>query len=86
MTRIVLLSLAAAVATPAFADTPIQFERDGIRYVASIKQQAGVQHIVGRELISGRTFDLRVAKGRVSGDYAGSRVSYVTPGDVVAAN
>ena len=77
--RVLILFGAAAIAAPALADTPLQFERDGIAYVATIAERDGVKYISGHEVGSDRTFKLRVRNGRVTGDYAGDYVSYAEP-------
>ena len=82
MTRILLsvAALAATLSAPALAETAqsFKFTRDGISYVAKVRDTGRVQFISGHEVASGRSFDLRVANGRVSGNYAGSPVSYTT--------
>lgn len=80
MTKFLLPILAlGAVAAPAVAapaDQPIAFERDGIRYVATVKTVGETTVIEGRELDSGKTFSLRARNGYVQGTYGANPVSY----------
>lgn len=69
-------------AAPAFAQAevkPVAFERDGIRYQATVRTENGVTYISGKEVDTGRPFELKVANGRVIGRYAGSDVRYAAP-------
>lgn len=80
MTKLVLfLAATAAIAGPALADTPLQFERDGVTYVGSISEHDGAKYITGHEIGSNRTFNLRVVNGQVTGEYGGDYVSYAEP-------
>ncbi len=80
MTKFLLPLVLVGAAAPAFAgttqDKPLTFERDGIHYVATVKTVGTVMMISGREVESGRTFDLRAKNGRVDGTYGTSPVSY----------
>lgn len=81
MTKFLLPLLALTVAAPAFAApaaqvAPISFERDGISFIGTVETRGELQLISGREVQSGRPFDLVVKKGRVSGTYGDARVSY----------
>ena len=76
------LPVIVLAATPALAQPevrPVAFERDGIRYQATVRTEDGVTYISGKEVDSGRPFELKVAKGRVVGRYAGSDVRYAAP-------
>lgn len=89
MTKFVLslsaaaLTIATPAAPPALAqDAPKieEFTRDGVTYVATSTFAAnGDRIIAGYVKSSGRTFLLRVAKGRVRGNFAGQDVSYDVP-------
>lgn len=82
MTKFLLPLFALTVAAPALATTnstaatPISFERDGVAYVGTVETKGSAQLISGREVESGRPFELVVRNGHVSGTYAGSPVSY----------
>ena len=76
---------AALIAAPAYADTPIQFERNGITYVGTVSEHDGARYITGRELGSNRTFQLKVAHGGVTGNYAGDEVAYAEPVRLIAS-
>ena len=82
MTKFLLPLLALTVAAPAFAETapkvaPISFERDGVAYVGTVETRGELQLISGREVRTGRSFDLVVRNGRVSGTYGDAPVNYV---------
>jgi len=83
MIKFALPLLAVAIAAPAFAQTqvaPLAFERDGIRYVANVETaDNGVTRITGKELGSGRTFDLKLVNGKVVGRYDRTDVRYAAP-------
>lgn len=89
MTKFVLSLVAAALTTAAVAAPPApaqdapkteEFTRDGITYVATSTFAAnGDRIIAGYVKPNGRTFLLRVAKGRVRGNFAGQAVSYDLP-------
>jgi hypothetical protein len=83
MIKFALPLLAVAVAAPAFAQTqvaPLSFERDGIRYQANVETaDNGVTRITGKELGSGRTFDLKLVNGKVVGRYDRTDVRYAAP-------
>jgi len=74
-----LMLLAAAPAMAQADVKPVAFERDGIRYQATVRTENGVTYISGKEVDTGRPFDLKVAKGQVIGRYAGSDVRYAAP-------
>lgn len=79
MTKFLLPLLLVGAAAPALAETqdkPLAFERDGIHYVATVKQVGTVTLISGHEVETGKSFDLRARNGRVDGTYASSPVSY----------
>jgi hypothetical protein len=82
MIKFALPALALVVAAPAFAQTqvtPLSFERDGIRYEANVATDNGVTRITGKELDSGRTFDLKLINGKVVGRYDRTDVRYNAP-------
>jgi hypothetical protein len=68
-----------AVAAPAFADAPqdkpFSFERDGVRYVATVKTVGDTMIIRGKD-DNGASFDLRAKNGRVIGNYGSTPLSY----------
>lgn len=78
MTKTVFaFALAVAAATPALAQPEqLRFSRDGHDYVAHILQKDGYQIITGRDATTGEPFRLRVANGRVRGDFAGRQVAF----------
>ncbi|WP_174275008.1 hypothetical protein [Sphingomonas bacterium] len=86
MTRLLLPAMAlvtlSAIAAPALADqraptaTPIAFARDGVAYVGTLRMRGETQLISGHEVDSGRPFELIVRRGRVSGTYDATPVSY----------
>lgn len=82
MTKFLLpLLLLVGAAAPAMAapaqETPVAFERDGVRYVATVKTVDGATIISGREVDTGKTFVLRAQNGRVRGTYGTAQVSYI---------
>ena len=82
MTKFLLPLLALTAAAPAFAGTsakvsPISFERDGVAYVGTVETRGELQLISGREVQTGRSFDLVVRNGRVSGTYGDAQVNYM---------
>ena len=81
MTKFLLPLLLVAGAAPAVAattnDKPLAFERDGIRYVATVKTVGATTLISGHEVDTGKTFELRTRNGRVTGTYGVSSVNYV---------
>ena len=83
MIKFALPLLALAIAAPALAQTqvaPLSFERDGIRYQANVETaDNGVTRITGKELGSGRTFDLKLVNGKVVGRYDRTDVRYNAP-------
>ncbi|MDO6415889.1 hypothetical protein Q4F19_15975 [Sphingomonas sp. BIUV-7] len=83
MIKFALPLLAVAIAAPAVAQTqvaPLAFERDGIRYEANVMTaDNGVTRITGKELDSGRTFDLKLINGKVVGRYDRTDVRYDAP-------
>jgi len=76
-------------AAPVFADTasqPYRFTRDGETFVISSRITAkGDKVLTGYEEKSGREFTLRVSRGRVNGEFGGTRVSYDVPAVALAA-
>lgn len=79
MTKFLLPLLLIGAAAPAIAatpDKPVAFERDGVRYVATVKTVGATTVISGYEVDSGKTFELRSQNGRVSGTYGVTPVSY----------
>jgi hypothetical protein len=79
MTKFLLPLLLVGAAAPAFAQTserPLSFERDGVRYTATVKTVGTTTLITGHEVDSGRSFDLRAKNGRVSGTYGTTSVNY----------
>jgi len=92
MTKFILALLSvgiAASAAPAYADTvskPYRFTRDGETFVISSRITAkGEKILTGYEEKSGREFTLRVSRGRVNGEFGGTRVSYDVPTVALAA-
>lgn len=82
MIKFALPLLALVVAAPVAAQTqavPLSFERDGIRYEANVVTEGAVTHITGKEITSGRSFDLKVVNGKVSGRYGVTDVRYDAP-------
>lgn len=82
MIKFALPALALVVAAPAVAQTqvaPLAFERDGVRYEANVITDNGVTRITGKELGTGRTFDLKLVNGKVSGRYDHTDVHYDAP-------
>jgi hypothetical protein len=82
MIKFALPALALVVAAPAVAQTqvaPLAFERDGVRYEANVVTDNGITRITGKELGSGRTFDLKLVNGKVSGRYDHTDVHYDAP-------
>jgi len=82
MTKFLLPILALGIAAPALADQvatekPISFERDGVRYAATVKTVGETMVIDGYEVATGKTFTLRVRKGAVSGTYGATPVNYM---------
>ena len=82
MTKFLLPLLALTAAAPAFATVnasqiaPISFERDGVAYVGTVETRGEMQLINGREVQTGRPFQLVVRNGRVSGTYGDTLVNY----------
>jgi hypothetical protein len=75
-----LLVLAAAPAAAQTQVSPLAFERDGIRYEANvITSDNGETRITGKELGTGRTFDLKLVNGKVVGRYDATNVRYNAP-------
>jgi hypothetical protein len=82
MIKFALPLLAIVAAAPVAAQTqavPLAFERDGIRYEANVVTDDGVTRITGKELGSGRTFDLKLINGKVIGRYDRTDVRYNAP-------
>jgi hypothetical protein len=80
MSKLVLTALAAAaIAAPALAETPINFTWEGHKIVGSTDQVGDTQIIKGRDITTGRDFELRVKDGYVHGDIGGVLVSYPAP-------
>ncbi len=80
MTKFLLPLMLLGAAVPAVAATPsnqpVTFERDGVRYVASVKTVGTTTVISGYEVGSGKTFELRSQNGRVTGTYGATPVNY----------
>ena len=77
MSKLLFSVAAFAIAAPAMAaPEPIQFERDGIRYVATVETVGAVTIIKGVEAESGKRFQLRLVNGHVAGQYGLYDVSY----------
>ena len=76
---------AAAIAAPTLAATPIDFTWEGHRIVGTVDQTGDTQIIKGKDHTTGRTFELRVRKGFVSGEIGGQLVSYRAPKPKLAA-
>jgi hypothetical protein len=80
MMKLVLTPLAAvALAAPALASTPLSFTWEGHQIVGNVYQKGRAQRITGRDLTTGRDFDLVVEDGYVHGDVGGQFVSYPAP-------
>ncbi len=80
MSKLVLSALAAAaIATPALAETPLAFTWEGHKIVGTVDQVGETQVIKGRDLTTGRDFELHVKNGYVHGDIGGQLVSYPAP-------
>lgn len=80
MTKLVLSALAvAAIAAPALAETPLAFTWEGHKIVGSVDQVGKIQVIKGRDLTTGRDFELHVKNGYVRGEIGGVLVSYPAP-------
>ena len=80
MTKFLLPLMLLGAAAPAVAasarENPVSFERDGVRYVATVKTVGAATVISGHEVDIGKTFDLRSQNGRVTGTYGMTPVSY----------
>jgi len=86
MTKFILSLLSVGIAfsaAPVYADTvsqPYRFTRDGETFViVSRITPKGEKILTGYEEKSGREFSLRVSRGRVNGEFGGTRVSYDVP-------
>lgn len=80
MFKLVLSALAvAAIAAPALAETPLAFTWEGHKIVGTVDQVGETQIIKGRDLTTGRDFELHVKKGYVHGDVGGVAVAYPAP-------
>jgi hypothetical protein len=75
---LLLASVSALLATPAFA-APESFVRDGTTYEYTVSKSGEYQIISGRDVNSGKTFNLKVRGSKVVGDYAGKRVAFEAP-------
>ena len=72
----------AIIAAPALAAAPsndISFERDGIHFVAQQRTVGQTRLISGREVETGKTFNLRVVNGRIRGVYDAAVVDTSAP-------
>ena len=86
MTKLVLTALVAAtLATPALAETPLAFTWEGHKIVGTVSQNGDVQVITGKDLTDGNDFQLRVKNGYVTGSVGGQLVSYPAPKRKVSA-
>lgn len=86
MTKFVLTAFAAAaIAAPAFADTPIDFTWEGHRIVGTVAQVGDVQILKGEDRTTGYPFELRVKNGYVRGSIGNQPVSYPAPKRRIAA-
>jgi len=72
-TFLTLAILSSVAAAPAMAE---RFTRDGEAYEYAVKSYDGYQLITGTNLSTGAAFNLRVKGAQVSGNYAGSPVSF----------
>lgn len=80
MTKLVLTALVAAtIAAPALAETPLAFTWEGHKIVGTVSQNGDVQVISGRDITDGNDFQLRVKNGYVTGTVGGQFVSYPAP-------
>jgi len=80
MTKLVLTAVAAAaIAAPALAQTPLAFTWEGHKIVGTVDQVGQVQIIKGRDMTTGRDFELHVKNGFVRGDIGGVLVAYPAP-------
>lgn len=81
MTKFLLIGVAAILATPALADitNKIEFTKDGEHFVAQVHDDAAGRHVEGRSTTTGASFSLLVARGQVSGTYAGTSVDFAQP-------
>jgi len=80
MTKFLAPLALLTVAAPALAEPvtqPLTFERDGIRYVATVRTVGETTFIKGREVGSGTAFELRSKNGRVTGTYAATPIDYI---------
>ena len=86
MTKLVLTTLAAvAFAAPALAQTPLAFTWEGHKIVGTVDQVGLTQVIKGKDLSTGKSFELHVKDGFVHGDIGGALVSYPAPKHKLAA-
>ncbi|HWI86098.1 MAG TPA: hypothetical protein VNT42_07240 [Sphingomonas sp.] len=79
MTKLAIIACAAAIAAPAIADTPLAFTFEGHKIVGTVSEDGAVQLIKGRDLTTGRDFELRVKNGYVDGEMGGQYVSFKAP-------
>jgi hypothetical protein len=80
MSKLVLTAFAAAaIAAPALAETPLAFTWEGHKIVGTVDQVGATEIIKGRDLTTGRDFELHVKDGYVHGDIGGVLVSYPAP-------
>jgi hypothetical protein len=76
MLKTLALTLAiATAATPALAET---FEHAGTTYEYSVAQKGTIRFISGKDVNSGRPFELMVRRGWVEGTVDGNPVSFST--------
>ena len=71
--------VAAALSSPALAETPINFTWEGHEIVGTVSQVADVQILKGQDRTTGRAFELHVKKGYVRGTVGDQLVSYPVP-------
>jgi hypothetical protein len=80
MSKLVLSAFAAAaIAAPVLAETPIAFTWEGHKIIGTVDQAGATQIIKGRDLTTGRDFELHVKNGYVRGDVGGVPVAYPAP-------
>ncbi len=76
-TMFALAILSSVVATPALAEMK-SFTRDGLTYRYEVKDAGDAKIVSGYDQF-GKSFQLKVRNGRVSGRYAGAAMAFAAP-------
>ena len=81
MTKFIVPAFSLLIAaTPVLADdhVPTTFSRDGETYQYRVKEEKNITFITGIVMSTGEHFSLKVARGKVVGDFSGNPVSFTT--------